>query len=149
MVRPEAVRASHANSKILRRADWRRGSYAAGVFKADARARVTALCDLFDDRIETGKQKIRAQDAAVYKDFEKLLASGIDAVIIASPPFEHPRMLEAAVQSTFIARSPWEWNVAGCRRVSVANCQIGLSAVVFEVLIPLPVCATALSYSFI
>ena len=34
-------------------------------------------------------------------------------------------------------------------RVSMANCQIGLSAVVFEVLIPLPECATSLSYSFI
>jgi hypothetical protein len=33
--------------------------------------------------------------------------------------------------------------------VSMANCQIGLSAVVFEVLIPLPECATSLSYSFI
>ena len=35
------------------------------------------------------------------------------------------------------------------RSLSVANCQIGLSAVVFEVLIPLPGCATSLSYSFI
>ena len=33
--------------------------------------------------------------------------------------------------------------------LSMANCQIGLSAVVFEVLIPLPECATSLSYSFI
>jgi hypothetical protein len=37
----------------------------------------------------------------------------------------------------------------GLERVSMANCQIGLSAVVFEVLIPLPECATSLSYSFI
>jgi hypothetical protein len=35
------------------------------------------------------------------------------------------------------------------RGVSMANCQIGLSAVVFEVLIPLPECATSLSYSFV
>ena len=33
--------------------------------------------------------------------------------------------------------------------LSMANCQIGLSAVVCEVLIPLPECATSLSYSFI
>ena len=33
--------------------------------------------------------------------------------------------------------------------LSMANCQIGLSAAVFEVLIPLPECATSLSYSFI
>jgi creatinine amidohydrolase len=33
--------------------------------------------------------------------------------------------------------------------LSMANCQIGLSAVVCEMLIPLPGCATSLSYSFI
>jgi len=33
--------------------------------------------------------------------------------------------------------------------VSMANCQIGLGAVFFEVLIPLPECATSLLYSFI
>ena len=33
--------------------------------------------------------------------------------------------------------------------VCMANCQIGLNAVVFEALIPLPGCATSLSYSFI
>ena len=31
----------------------------------------------------------------------------------------------------------------------MANCQIGLSAAVCEMLIPLPGCATSLSYSFI
>ena len=33
--------------------------------------------------------------------------------------------------------------------VSMANCQIGLSAVLFEVLIPLLECAISSSYSFI
>ena len=57
-----------------------------------------AIC--FDDRIEEATTKIRAENPTVYKDFEKLLASpDIDAVIIATPPFEHPRMLAAAVQS--------------------------------------------------
>ena len=38
----------------------------------------------------------------------------------------------------------------GCRLpLSMANCQIGLNAVVCEVLIPLPGCATSSSYSFI
>ena len=39
----------------------------------------------------------------------------------------------------------WRWK----SKPSMANCQIGLSAAVFEVLIPLPECATSLSYSFI
>jgi hypothetical protein len=37
----------------------------------------------------------------------------------------------------------------GIHDLSMANCQIGLSAVVCEVLILLPGCATSLSYSFI
>ena len=101
IVRPGAVRGSQANSKISVGlvGVGGRGSYDAGVFHTDPRARVTALCDLFDDRIETGIQKIKLDKPAIYKDFEKLLASDVDAVLIATPPFEHPRMLEAAVQA--------------------------------------------------
>ena len=102
IVRPEAVRGSQANSKITVGliGVGGRGSYDASIFNADPRARVTALCDLFDDRLEVGIQKIKAEKPTIYKDFEKLLAANdLDAVIIATPPFEHPRMLEAAVES--------------------------------------------------
>ena len=101
IVRPEAVRGSQANSKITVGliGVGGRGQYDAGIFNADPRARVTALCDLFDDRIEVGTQKIKIEKPAVYKDYEKLLAAGdLDAVIIATPPFEHPRMLAAAIE---------------------------------------------------
>ncbi len=76
-----------------------RGTYDASIINADPRARITAVCDLFADRIEPAVQKIKAQNPATFRDFEKLLASSIDAVVIATPPFEHPRMLEAAVQA--------------------------------------------------
>jgi hypothetical protein len=39
--------------------------------------------------------------------------------------------------------------IGGLRPQSMANCQIGLNAAVFELLIPLPGCATSSSYSFI
>src|SRR5258707_15631859 len=96
---PQAVRGFQANSKVSVGliGTGGRGSYDATISNADPRARVTALCDLFDDRIESNAPKIKVTKPAVYKDFEKLLASpDIDAVIIATPPFEHPRMLEAA-----------------------------------------------------
>ena len=53
IVRPESVRGSQANSKIAVGliGVGGRGQYDAGIFNADPRARVTALCDLFDDRI--------------------------------------------------------------------------------------------------
>ena len=47
------------------------------------------------------------------------------------------------------SRSCFARNSSEVFDLSMANCQIGLSAVVLEVLIPLPECATSLSYSFI
>ena len=120
IVRPESVRGSQANSKISVGliGVGGRGSFDAGVFNTDPRARVTALCDLFDDRIETGIQKIKLDKPAVYKDFEKLLASSIDAVLIATPPFEHPRMLEAAVDAKkhIYCEKPMGVNLAGVQQ---------------------------------
>jgi hypothetical protein len=57
-----------------------------------------------------------------------------------------------ALDPTVIAHAGFVTMDVGCSAfmvLSMANCQIGLSAVVFEVLIPLPECATSLSYSFI
>jgi myo-inositol 2-dehydrogenase/D-chiro-inositol 1-dehydrogenase len=99
---PQTVRGYQANSKVSVGliGTGGRGSYDASIVNADPRARVTALCDLYDDRLEVGAQKIKAVGPKVFKDYEKLLASpDIDAVVIATPPFEHPRMLEAAVQA--------------------------------------------------
>jgi len=36
---------------------------------------ITALCDLFDDRIEAGIVSIKADRPTIYKDFEKMLAA--------------------------------------------------------------------------
>ncbi len=125
IVAPQLVRGSQANSKISVGliGVGGRGSYDAAIVNADPRARITALCDLFDDRIETGIQRIKADRPAVYKDYEKLLASGVDAVLIATPPFEHPRMLEAAVQARkhIYCEKPMGVDVEGCRRVIAAS----------------------------
>jgi myo-inositol 2-dehydrogenase/D-chiro-inositol 1-dehydrogenase len=125
IVRPEAVRGSQANSKIAVGliGVGGRGSYDATIFNADPRAQVTALCDLFDDRIEVGIQKIKLEKPTVYKDFEKLLGAGdIDAVLIATPPFEHPRMLEAAIQARkhVYCEKPMGVNLEGVKRVMAA-----------------------------
>jgi predicted dehydrogenase len=126
IVAPQAVRGSQANSRISVGliGVGGRGSYDAAVFHADPRSRVTALCDMFDDRIETGIQRIKLTDKpAVYKDFEKLLASDVDAVIIATPPFEHPRMLEAAVEARkhIYCEKPMGVDLAGVKKVIAAG----------------------------
>jgi myo-inositol 2-dehydrogenase / D-chiro-inositol 1-dehydrogenase len=125
IIRPEAVRGSQANSKITVGliGSGNRGSYDASIVNADPRARVTALCDLFDDRLEIATQKIKAEKPTLYKDFEKLLASDLDAVVIATPPFEHPRMLEAAIQARkhVYCEKPMGVDVAGCKRIIAAG----------------------------
>jgi predicted dehydrogenase len=101
IVAPQAIRGSQANSAISVAVigSGNRASYDATFVHADPRARITALCDLFDDRIEKAKQQIGVENPTVYKDFEDVLSSDVDAVIIGTPPFEHPRMLEAAVDA--------------------------------------------------
>ena len=126
IVRPEAVRGSQANSKITVGliGVGGRGQYDATIFNADPRARVTALCDLFDDRIEIGTQKIKIEKPTVYKDYEKLLAaSDLDAVIIATPPFEHPRMLADAIEARkhVYCEKPMGVDLAGVKKIIAAS----------------------------
>ena len=122
-----AVRGSQANSRISVGliGSGNRGSFDASIVHADPRARVTALCDLFDDRIEKAQQRIKITEKPnVFKDFEKLLAApGIDAVLIATPPFEHPRHLEAAVQAKkhIYCEKPMGVDIEGCKRVIAAG----------------------------
>ena len=126
IVQPEAVRGTQANSKISVGliGVGGRGSYDARIFHSDPRSEIAALCDVFDDRVEVGIQKIGIEKKpAVYNDFEKLLASNLDAVLIATPPFEHPRMLEAAIQAGkhIYCEKPVGVDLAGCKRAMAAG----------------------------
>ena len=124
IVAPKAVRGSQANSKITVGliGCGGRGSYDGGIFQGDSRAQLTTLCDLFPDRIEKATAQIKLQNPTTYTDFEKVLASNVDAVIIATPPFEHPRMLEAAIQARkhVYCEKPMGVDLAGVKRVIAA-----------------------------
>jgi predicted dehydrogenase len=121
IVRPEAVRGSQANSQVAFGliGCGNRGTYDASIVAKDERARFTALCDKFDDRTDNAKKELGAGTAAVYRDYEKLLASDVDAVIIATPPFLHPPMLEAAIQAKkhVYCEKPMGVDYEGCKRV--------------------------------
>ncbi len=121
IVGAQAVRGTQANSKVSVGliGVGNRGTYDATFVNSDPRARITALCDIFEEKIGVGAQKIKTEKPDAFQDFEKLLASNVDAVIIATPVFEHPRMLEAAVQSRkhVYCEKPAGADVAGCKRV--------------------------------
>jgi predicted dehydrogenase len=126
IVAPEAVRGSQANSQVSVGliGSGNRGSYDSSLVNADPRARITAICDKFPDQFEKAQKTIKVENPKTYTDFEKLLAApDIDAVIIATPPFEHPRMLEAAIQARkhIYCEKPAGVDVEGCRRVIAAG----------------------------
>jgi len=110
-----------------------RGNYDGGEFVNNTDVRVTALMDLFDDRLTATKarfdkiaeQKGYAGVAAsnVFKgarSYEKLVQSkDVDLVLITSPPYFHPDHLEAAVAAgkhAFLEK-PVATDVQGCMRV--------------------------------
>jgi len=115
-----AVRGTAANSAVsiglIGSGD--RGTLDAGLLVNLPNARLVALCDIYDDRIERAKKNIPLKDLKVYKDYRELLASDVDAVIIATPVFLHPEHFEAAVKAgkNIYIEKPAGLDVAGCKR---------------------------------
>ena len=117
----QTVRGTAANSavKVGLIGSGGRGTYDASIVAKDPKARLVAICDIFDDRIEKAKAKIPAPDVIVFRDYKELLASDVDAVIIATPVFLHPEHFEAAVEAgkNIYIEKPAGLDVAGCKRV--------------------------------
>lgn len=96
-----------------------RGSLVCRLMKKNPNARLVALCDLFENRIERAKREIPIESPRLYSDYRKLLESDVDAIIIATPVFLHPEHFEAAVQAKkhIYIEKPAGVDVAGCKRV--------------------------------
>jgi len=96
-----------------------RGTFDAGLLVKYTDAKLVALCDLYDDRIEKAREKIPVANPKVYRNYRELLASDVDAVIIATPVFLHPEHFEAAVKAGkhIYIEKPAGLDVAGCKRV--------------------------------
>ena len=101
-----------------------RGRFVGAIFAGDPRARVTDLCDLFDDQLERAKAQVPgAGQARTWKDYRELLARpDIDAVLIATPVFAHPEHFEAAVKAGkhIYIEKPAAADVAGVKRMLAA-----------------------------
>ncbi|MGD0778699.1 MAG: Gfo/Idh/MocA family oxidoreductase [Candidatus Solibacter sp.] len=116
-----AVRGTAANSavKVGLIGSGGRGTFDAGLLVKNTPARLVAICDIFDDRLKKAALAIPAPDAKQYKNMNELLASDVDAVIIATPVFLHPEHFEAAIKAGkhIYIEKPAGVDVDGCKRV--------------------------------
>jgi len=120
----QAVRGSAQNSaiKVGLIGAGSRGTYTGSEIAKNPRVKITAVCDVVEEQITKAKNRIGAADAKGYKNFQDVLASDVDAVMIATPVYLHPDHFEAAVKSGkhIYMEKPAGLDVAGCKRVMKA-----------------------------
>jgi predicted dehydrogenase len=119
ITRPETALGSQANSALTVGlvGAGRRGVAISGIFAKHEFARISAICDIYQDQLDAAAQKFSG--AKQYRDINQLLASDLDAVYIATPPHLHPEHFELAVKARkhIFLEKPAGVDVAGCRRV--------------------------------
>jgi len=91
---------------------------------------ITALGDVFQDRIDSLKGKLKDRGVEVpdekcfvgFDAYEKVLDSGVDLVILATPPKFRPQQFEAAVKAGkhVFMEKPVAVDMTGIRRVIAA-----------------------------
>ncbi|HAK94620.1 MAG TPA: gfo/Idh/MocA family oxidoreductase [Planctomycetes bacterium] len=100
-----------------------RGLWIADIFTGKTNARIAAVHDLFDDRLDNAVRKFKVPDGKRFKGlgaYKDLMGAGIEGVLIESPPYCHPEQGLAAVEAgvnVFMAK-PVAVDVPGCARVA-------------------------------
>jgi len=96
-----------------------RSTHDTRIFLRDPGVRVTAICDIFEDRLGSIKKNLNLNGPREFKNHGDLLATDVDAVLIATPVYLHPEHFEAAVEARkhIFLEKPAGADVAGCQRV--------------------------------
>jgi predicted dehydrogenase len=118
---PRTVRGSQANSAISVGlvGCGRRGMFDADLFSRHAR--IAAFCDIYEDQRARARQAFPS--ARVFTSYEDLLKADLDAVILATPPFQRPEQFEltVAARKHVYMEKPVAVDPAGCRRMLAAS----------------------------
>jgi predicted dehydrogenase len=99
-----------------------RGVWIGDLFQKRSACKVVALADVFDDRLDRGRARLKVEKGRCYKGLDAYLdlaASKLDAVAVMSPPYFHPEQTAAAVDAgrhVYLAK-PIAVDVPGCRTV--------------------------------
>ncbi len=102
-----------------------RGNWIGEIFVRDVGARIVALCDIFQDKLESAGRRFGVPRSRWYKGlqaYKDLVASDLEGVLIESPPYCHPEQGLAAVEAgkhVFMAK-PVAVDVPGCNTVRKA-----------------------------
>ena len=124
VVKPQSVFGAPANSapQIGLIACGGRGRFVGRFFPEHTNAKIVALSDPFEDRLEYANRMFKLEKSRLFKGldgYKELLALDIDAVVITSPPYFHPEQVAAAVarnKHVYLAK-PVAVDVPGCNSI--------------------------------
>ncbi len=124
IVSPSALRSAVANSKIQIGliGCGGRGKWIGELFQQHANAKVTAVYDYFKDRADAAADQLKVDPNKRFTGldgYKTLLASGVDAVAVESPPYFHPEQAVAAIDAgkhVYLAK-PIAVDVPGCMAI--------------------------------
>jgi myo-inositol 2-dehydrogenase / D-chiro-inositol 1-dehydrogenase len=124
LVSPKTAFGAEANSRVTIGAIGcgGRGTWIADLFQKHGGYQLLAAADYFQDKVDAYGEKIGVPAEKRYtglSGYARLLESGVDAVVIESPPYFHPRQASDAVEAgkhVYLAK-PVAVDVPGCRTV--------------------------------
>jgi predicted dehydrogenase len=128
LVPPRSARGYPANSRIPMGAIGcgGRGTWLAGLFSRHGGYEIRAAADYFPDRLDEFGAKLQVPPERRYaglQGYRRVLETDVDAVVVETPPFFHPRQAADAVDAgkhVFLAK-PVAVDVPGCRTVEEAG----------------------------
>lgn len=130
VVRPSAVRGADANGRLELGVigTGGRGRWIGELFEQHGNAKVVAVHDYFQDRVDGARERFGLDAARCHTGLEgylKLLEGQVDAVAIESPPYFHADQVQASVEAgkhVYLAK-PMAVDVPGCKTILAAGDQ--------------------------
>lgn len=103
-----------------------RGHWIADLFKQHGGYELNAVCDYFPDRAKSVGDSLGVDGSRQFSGlsgYKRLIASGVEAVAIESPPYFHPQQAAAAVDAglNVYCAKPVAVDVPGCRTVEASG----------------------------